>query len=39
MDANFKKNVKGTSLSRKEKATIRNMKITKGKISFIKENI
>ena len=35
----FTRNVKGTSLSKKEKATARNMKIIKGKSSVVKANI
>ena len=35
----FTRNVKGTSLSKKEKATTRNTKITKGKLLLIKANI
>ena len=35
--ASFARNVKGNSLSKKEKATTRNMKIMKGKTSPIKE--
>ena len=34
----FIRNVKETSRIRKEKATTRNMKITKGKISLAKAN-
>ena len=35
----FIRNAKGISLSRKEKATTRNMKIIKEKISLVKANI
>ena len=35
----FIRNVKGTSLSEKEKTTTRNMNITKGNISLVKANI
>lgn len=35
----FTKNIKGTILSKKEKATARNMEIIKGKRSLVKENI
>ena len=35
----FTRNVKGTSLSKKEKATTKNMRTTKGKISLVKANI
>ena len=34
----FTRNVKGTSLSKKEKAKTRNMKIGKGKSSLVKAN-
>lgn len=32
----FIRNVTGASLSKKEKTTTRNMKVTKGKISLVK---
>ena len=35
----FTTNAKGTSLGRKEKATSRNKKITKWKISMVKANL
>ena len=35
----FTRNAKGNSLSKKEKATTRNMKIMKGKNSLVKANI
>ena len=35
----FQRNIKGISLSEKEKDTTRNMKIIKGKSSLIKANI
>lgn len=38
-EANLTRNVERTSLNRKEKATTGNIKITKGKISLVKENI
>ena len=35
----FTRNVTGTSLSEKEKATTRNLNIMEGKISSVKKNI
>ena len=38
-ETNFTRNVKGTSLSRKEKVTTWNIKITKGKLPLVNANI